>query len=484
LRHRWKRLVRTSTPGARWISVLAILFLGGYVAVAAIALGALFPVMAAELAPQADPVALLNAHLLTGLLGLVVTRFFFQPSPRTDLRPYLPRPLPRHRLAHLVQGLSAVGLFNGLALCFLVPAWLSTVRPAASAGGFAWLGGALLLVLATHYLVLPLRIGAGWYGRRFWIGAGAAGALLALDQAAGPHVVQGLSERLFGTLLSGRMAGLLVPAALAAGAYAASVRLLLRALRTDPGGASRGGRLRLLQRPLAWLVRRGAVEALVAVELRLILRNNRPRTHIAFSVLIGLGWPFFLRGDMADSAFIAALAGLVSTGAFAMSYGQHLFSWNSAHLAGTLARTRSPRTLIASKLWLMQGFCLVLWLLGLPLVLMTLPGFAPVHAAFLLFNAGITCPLHVATGALATKPLNLSKGMFFNYEGLSWLTFANIAVLFGLAFVLTLPPAPWGLVLTGGAGLVSFAATPLWTRALARLFAKRRHRMLAGFRAS
>lgn len=235
-----------------------------------------------------------------------------------------------------------------------------------------------------------------------------------------------------------------MPAALAAGAYAASVRLLLRALRTDPGGASRGGGLRLLQRPLAWLVRRGAVGALVAVELKLILRNNRPCTHVAFSVLM----------------------------------------WNSAHLAGMLARTRSPRTLVASRLWLMQGFCLVLWLLGLPLVLIIFPGFAPAHAAFLLFNAGITCPLHVATGALATKPLNLSKGMFFNYEGLSWLTFANIAVLFSLAFVLTLPPAPWGLVLTGGVGLVSFAATPLWTRALARLFAKRRHRMLAGFRAS
>jgi hypothetical protein len=456
--------------------------MGGYFAVVMIAAGVFFPLFVEKTAPGTDPAALLDTYLLAGLLGLVAVRFFLQPSLHTDVRPYLHLPLDHARLARVVLGLSVVGLINGLALCFLVPVWFSTVLPAAAGlgGALAWSVGVGALVLTTHYLVLRLRILSDRHGARFWGGAALVVGLLALDQTVGPQLVPATSAWFFDTLAQGGWAALVLPLLLLGSVFVVSVRLFLHSLRTESARSSRrwgSGGGRWLER----LTHAGPAGALVAVGVKLVLRNNRAFIPAVMGVL-AVAYVLMLADD--GFGFMLGFAGLISSGGFALFYGQNIFSWSGAHLPGLLTRAPSLRTIVRARLRLLQGSCLVLYLLALPLYVWFLPDFLLAHTTFLFFNAGVICPLILLTALFATKAVDLSAGVFSNQGGNNWVQLPFGLFIFLFAFAVGIPPAPWPLWLAGGLGLLGLLASPLWTQALTRLFAWRRYRMLDSFRSA
>jgi hypothetical protein len=455
--------------------MLVLLFLCLYFGLSAGTAGLFFPIMLKG--SGIDPATLLNKFFLVGFLVLLAIRFFFQRSPRTDLRPYLLLPLSARRLAHSVQLLSVIGVINGLAICFLVPVWFSTIRPVAEGSGYNWIGGALALMLATHYLVLPLRIFARRYQWRFWLGAGLVAGALAFDQALGPQLVTHASRVLFQALMNGSVTAFTVTLGGLGIIYFGGVHLLLRALRTEFPDQRR----RRSGRWLAKITQADPVDALASVEIKLALRSSHARTQLVLSLLCG--FYLFVTPDL-NSAFFLGFAGLISTGGFAMFYGQLLFSWDGAHFEGLLTRTPDLHTLLVTKLRVLQGSCMLLYLFWLPFVVGLRPGFLIVHSLFLLFNLGVTCPLVLLASLFNKTAVDLSKGSFSNQGAFNWTQIPFVVLIFGMGTLVMLLPAPWHLMLTAGLGLAGLAASPLWTRALTRLFAQRRYQMLAGFRAS
>jgi len=144
LRHQWRQRVRSPTWGRSLIGALLLVLAAGYFSVLFVALGWSFPDIVAEVAPNREPLRLLNEVLLYGALGLVPARFFLQRSAGSDVKPYLHLPLRRPQVVRIMQVLSALSLFNLLPVIVLAALWGSTVLPATSAVGAAY--GALLLM--------------------------------------------------------------------------------------------------------------------------------------------------------------------------------------------------------------------------------------------------------------------------------------------------------------------------------------------------
>jgi hypothetical protein len=186
------------------------------------------------------------------------------------------------------------------------------------------------------------------------------------------------------------------------------------------------------------------------------------------------------------SSAISAVVGIFASGTFALNYGQLMFSWESTYFDGFLARNISPEELILAKLMLLQGSCLVFFLLSLPLFMLLSPELLLLHVTFLFYNAGITSVLMLALAVRNQRRVNISKsGSFFNYEGFSimhwvWIlpTIAPPAILLHL-----LQSINWtALLFIGGLGVTSLVLSKRWSQYFTERLLDRKYVMALGFR--
>ncbi|WP_263831322.1 DUF5687 family protein [Salinibacter sp.] len=246
LRHQWHQRTRSPTFGRSLIGGLLLLLAAAYFGSLFVAVGWFFPEIMAEVAPEQDPLRLLNEFLLYGAVGLVPMRFFLQRSAGSDVRPYLPLPLRRAQVVRILQMLSSLSLLNLLPVVVLASLWGRTVLPATSAMGAAfWAIGALLLVATTQFLNGLLR--AVW-DRHAGLVLGAAG-LLAVVVAGGSwtggQLLQSASAGLFGGLAAGRILPMTLLFAGTAALAVAAHRMLRGGFTACWGIRSKlGGRLR------------------------------------------------------------------------------------------------------------------------------------------------------------------------------------------------------------------------------------------------
>ncbi len=434
--------------------------------------------------PGVEPAALINRFLLPVFLGLFGLRFLFQRTPARYLRPYLHLPVARSHLIRFFQATSLLSLHNIGPLVFLLPFWSRHVLGVYPLpGALAWLTGIVMLLVAANFANLVCRTLLARHERSFLFFLALLTALVYVDDLAGTRYVQTYSAHLFDTLLQTQISTLLLVLLLPVWTTLASGHLLLKQLRRAeeiPASTRRWSLPRFL--------RRGAYSPLVLLELRLIVRNRRPRHYLLISLLFSTLYLIFLlaspftRGEV----ILGGVIGLFASGGFVLNYGQLMFSWESSFFDGLLVRPLAPRRTITAKMLLLQGSCLVLFLLSAPLFLWLKPALVPLHVAFLFYNAGITTVLVLFLALRNRQYVDVSRsGAFFNYEGFSaahWLWFFPTAVPPSVLLLVMRDAPATGLLWLGGAGLVSLLATPLWITLFTHLFARRRRGMAEGFR--
>ena len=496
LRHQGKRLLRRTPPTYRWLKLAALGLAGAYLAFVLASLGLFADVFVQEVQSGAEAVPFLNAHLLKIFVAMFSLRFFLQRTPRVQIRPYLHLPIPRRRLVRFFQLCSLLSAHNAYPFLFFVPFWAVHVvgGPYAAWTSGMWLVGVACVVVLSHYLNTLLRALLNQSAARFFVVVAVPAGLIGLDGLLGLGVLDRLSTSVFGGLLAGGALVLVGLAALTAAVYARSGVLLMRRLRR---GTAATGEPLLRGRALAFDAEGGHVRNLIVLELKMMWRNKRPRQFLLLSVVFSLAYLALLLADAGTRADVGplgtgieigplgAVIGMFASGFFALNYGQLMFGWESAYFDGLLARAIPPRKLVLAKLLLLQGSCLVLFALTLPLFLWLAPSLAGLHAAFLLYNAGVTSVLMLALAVRNRRRVDVSDGSFFNYEGFSalhWLWFvptllppAAVLVAFGSQPLLAL-----GLI--GGLGGASLALTRAWAALFTRQLVRRKYLMAAGFR--
>ena len=481
LTHRWKRSLRSISFTRSALRSILTVFMGLYGTLAFLGAGWAFPFVVRELAPGSSPLALLNAYLLVGLLMLTALRFFLQGASGETLRPYLHLPLSRSRLVGYQMVASLASWFNALPLCFLVPIALQVDWPGGAAGALCWaigVGGALAV---THYAAFGLRAMLGRSIARFLAVAGGLGALVGADVALGLGLTTGASRALFGGLASGGVGPLVVVVAAVGAAAALTVRAVHRGLWADRG-ADAAPRGRLTGAGID--VGDSLTARLIALDLRLILRNRRPRQLMGYQavtlpvlgVLVAI-----LPGQ--ELAIAHIILGLLASSQLAIGYGQFTFAWDGSHFDGLLARVAPPDTLLRARLLTLCGLGAVSYLPMVPFLAWADLQVLWSSVAGLIYNLGVTFGLTLLTSLWNRKAIDLDEQAFFNYQGFSSSQFLLALLVIAPPLVAFLAlPLGWALGIVSAVGALGVALMPWWMRTLAGGFARRRYTLAAGYR--
>ena len=488
LRHQWKEFIRN--PSWSGISVAYAIFLvllALYFLLNLVLAGAFISHLITSQDPTADVVIVVNQHLLSGFLLLFLGRLLFQNTPQLKIGPYLHLPISRLALARFFSFAALFHLHNLLPLAFFIPFWISNLAldyPAFTS--LSWLAAIVAILGLSNYLVICINLALVRRALPVWILGGGTSGLIALDYWWQWGYTNALSSAVFDSLL-GLSGPVLAVALLAATCllFGLTCRLLKDHLH-DETPSEKGSTARS-QSLLDRLAALGPVGRLMALEIKLAIRNKRPRQILWSALMVaaaGLIYFILLAHHSSDYfTFYHIFWGLFLTSGFMINYGQLMFGWESLYFDGHLARPVHFRHLLWAKLLLLQISCPLLALVCLPFLLIFAPELLVTYSVLLLYNIGFSsaCMLFFAT--MNRKRLYIAPSSFFNQQGTSLHHLLAIIPLLAPPAIVMLTTDFGPLSLAVG-GLLCWALSPVWIRLLAYRLQKCKYRMAAGFRGS
>ena len=485
LSHQWKAFIRD--PAWRGLSVAYTVFLGLLVLCLLFFLvltGAFIGAMLTRHDPTADVVGLVNQHLLNTFFFLFVIRFLFQNTPQIKMQPYLHLPISRSRLVRFFSLAALFHLHNLLPLAFFMPFWfVNLARDYSAFAALSWLAGIAAMLGLSNYLVLCVRSDST---RRAWpvwlVGSG----LIAVDYWRGWGYAGALSSAVFDSLLA--PGGPVLALILLAATYLLfrwTCRLSKDHLLDEASGAkgpaaqSHG----LLNRLANW----GPVGQLMVLEIKLAIRNKRPRQGLwAALILLPVGLLGFIRPaflgppEPSTSSFMLMLWGFLLSCGYLLHHGPFMFAWEGRYFDGHLARPSDFRHLLWAKLLLLQASCLAIALACLPFLLVWGVERLPLYSAFLLYNMGINSAWVLFFAAMNRKHLDLTPSSL-SQQGTALHHLLIIIPLLAPPVLLLLNS---NLLVLAGGGLLGWALSPAWVGLLAQRLQKGKYQMAGGFRGS
>ena len=94
----------------------------------------------------------------------------------------------------------------------------------------------------------------------------------------------------------------------------------------------------------------GDVGEMIALDLKLIFRNKRPKSLVILSgVILLYGFIFYPRYLQTGNFTMLFLFALFITGLFISNYGQFLFAWQSSHFDGMMSYNINMKQYIKAK---------------------------------------------------------------------------------------------------------------------------------------
>jgi len=236
-----------------------------------------------------------------------------------------------------------------------------------------------------------------------------------------------------------------------------------------------------------FLYRFGDIGDMIALDLKLIIRNKRPRTLIILSAVIlfyGLiFYPQYLRTHNYSMVFLFAI---LITGLFISNYGQFLFAWQSSHFDGMMSYNFNVKQYIRAKFSLLITVCTLQFLIA------SLYGFMnwlilPIQLAAFLYCTGVNSFIVIYTATYNYRYINLGKSASMNFQGvgaMQWLQ--SLFISFGpvlVFFLLNKYAGFWSAIIClSSLGLVGLAFNETIINWLVKQFMIRKYKILEGFR--
>ncbi|MBL7872987.1 MAG: hypothetical protein JNM78_15325 [Cyclobacteriaceae bacterium] len=485
LSHSWKKLSRSVSFSKELTTTIFLSLFGLMVLGYALALGFGLNKIITDGLKQTDSFQFLNGLMLYYFVFEFMMRYFLQNLPVLDVQPYLHLPLKRSRIVHylLIKSLSHGA--NLLVFVLFAPfAFTAIANRFGIASSISWLLSLGLISFCLHYLVLLFKKGLD---DTIWglLTLVSIFSLLGASDYYGWFKLSDLSSSLFALTVQGYVLVALI-AILFLGIYFFSFRFFLKGMYPEEVsfGKSSAGK----NHDLSFLQNLGSLGDWINLEIKLIIRNKRPRTILflsAFFLLYGL---IFYRNDTYSEKMpgLFLFVGVFITGIFMINYGQFLFSWQSGHFDFTLTRPISLRQFIESKYWLLTTVTVICFLLSVPYAYFGWK-ILLIHAAMTLFNLGINIFVVMNFAMWEPKKIDLKKGATFNYEGVGaaqWLMAIPLILgpyLFYLPFSLMGYPIA-GILAVGVVGLMAILFRAYLIDFTVRRLEKRRYTIAAGFR--
>ena len=484
LGHNWKRIRRSPDLQRNVGSNVVLGFILATFFLNVLGLGLFLDRILRSAAPGRDPVSVLNGVLLYYLLADLVLRFFLQKVHTLSARPYLVLPVRKAALVHTLLVKSVLSWFNFAPLLLVVPAVFTVVSKSATVPGtVAWLLSLTALMLTNSYLNNYLR-------HRLMTNPIMAGgivllviSLLALEKYQ-VIAFSGASSALFQFVLDLPLL-VVVPILLLVSVYMLNFTFLSRHLYLDE--VSRLQRTRSVRDVFAFTHRFGVLGRLIGLEARMLIRNKRPKAILFFTVamlfygLFVYPNPFFVTMD-----FLLILVGMIVLGMFVYSYAVFAFSWESSYFGAIVTKHIDMREYLRAKYLLMVTVTSVAYLASLFYGLYTVR-IILINTMLFLFTIGVGAFLMLYLASFNKTRFELGTSVFsqqgkvgFHYTAFIIAMAIHMVIFYSVKIAFNGDVA---YVAFGALGLTGLLLHRRIIGLLVRQFDKRKHAMLAGFRA-
>lgn len=483
LYHQWLSFwrARNANKSLALQIILGVFYLLIFVEIAA--LGIALPFMLKEMKPAINPVSIYTSYLIYYFIIGLLARFQFQELPSLSIQPYLTQNIQRKQLIRFLNARSLVHFTNFLPLFVFIPFIIVVVLPVYGAfAAICFFIALFALVLNNHFLNMYVKrktINNTWF---FFAVLVLIAALKGLDHLK-LLAFEKASSSLFQSILH-YPALCLIPVSLALIVFIANNRYLkshlyieeLESEKKKKGGNS-----------FAFLDRMGDIGDMIALDLKLIFRNKRPKSVVILSgVLLLYGFMFYPKYVATANYSMLFFIALMITGIFIANYGQFIFSWQSSHFDGMMTYNTNMHQYIKAKFSLFLTACTLQFLIASFYGLMSWR-LLPLQLAAYLYSVGVNSFLTIYVSTFNYKYLDLRKSASMNFQGIGamqWLQ--SLAITFGPALLFFLAnrfAGFWYAIvcvgLPGIAGLIFRERIINW---LVIQFNFRKHKILEGFR--
>jgi len=412
----WREAVRSAYWGKSIATTIGLGFLALLFTAYFLMLGIFIPKILAESFPNTDPLTKFNSIVLAYFAIDLIIRQLMQKLPTISFKPLLLINIRRPRIAKYLMVRSVFNFFNVLPFFLLVPVTFSLVAGAHSGmATAAWFLSLFILVFSNHFLSIYLkwRFNEAEYG--FIILLVALAGLFAINHFGIIDLSGGMGKLLDLILLHPAIfiALTLLPVLL----YFLNVRFLLSRMFINMLSAKQKEEK---IRDYSWLDRLGENGRFIALELKLIWRNKRPRS-LAMMTFLMLFYGLLVyknQHGQPPPEFIFILGGILLVGMFSISYGQFFPAWHSNYFSMLMCQRLTMKQFLRSFYMMVTVISISCYFLTLPYALMY-PKIIYTHLAMLLYNLGVNIPIMFWSGMYSKKRLDLSQSSAMNYQGVS-----------------------------------------------------------------
>ncbi len=481
--HQWRSYVRSPFLSQSMVQSFILGFFALYMIVSFFALGYILKDVLEELLPDFDVLSAFSRLTFYYFTFDLIIRFFLQQYPSMGIKPYLTLPVPKKILARSLLAQSLFSFFNVLPFFFILPFFFRTVLGYGLTMAFSWFAYMVIMVLLSNFLSFFI---SKTFGSQPIIAITIlllTGGLCYLDfngyVPISLYFGKGVDTLLKQPLL------LFLPVIVLLVVYKLLVNLLVGHTHLeDLTGNSDETVSNSLE--LNAFDRYGRLGELIRLEVLQVWRNKRARLFLFMSGLFVLYPLIFLGNNTFPSKALQVLIGLITTGGFALNYGQLLLSWNSTHFDFILSNNISIKEFFKAKYYLLAGSSLMLCALAIPYGFVSLE-FGFIVLAMGLFNAGCTVYVYMFFSNFNSKRIDPNVGGMFNMEGFGGGHYLIMLPIMALPLMIFLPChllgyTNLGILLLALIGLLGILLRENIIQIAVNQFKKRKYIIAADFR--
>lgn len=414
LRLQWKEFFRSPNWQKSLGLKIIMIFLALYFTTAMAVFSLVLPELFEELQPEFSPFTLFNRYAILYFALELLVRLQLQTLPALSIKPFMNLPISKNSLVHFVLRKSIFSFYNLSALVLLLPFSIRMIIDGMDPYRMTvYILSLYILAVCINYLVFLIKRSL-FEKIGFWIlllGAIATAFLLEFFDIFPVSFYTGkiLEAFYYQPYL------LLWPAALLFVLYRANFRFLRERLYLDAAIQSKSDKVSTAE--YSWTEQFGDLAPLMQLNIKMIMRNKRPKMVVYMSIFMMLyGLLFYPQETYQDMPGWLVFVGIFMTGVFAMSFGQFVPAWDSAYFNLLMTQNFTMRHYLRSKYMLLMISIPIMMLLTLPYVYFG-KQYLWLNLSCGIYNMGINVLIVLFGGSYNYKRIDLNKTAFMNTQG-------------------------------------------------------------------
>lgn len=375
---------------------------------------ALYPILEKSF-PDHKPLAIVNSFVVFWLVIELIIRFFMQSLPVMNIKPLLVLPIKKQSVIHFVLLKSFTSIYNIFSLLVIIPFGVYNITNGNynSLNMIVWMIAMYVLALTVNYsnFLIKKKFAENIVAFLPFVAIGLV--FFCLDYY-GFFKISNIS----GILLDGLVrqpVWVLVPILILVGLYFLNFQYLKSNFYLDNSLQSKVQEAKTSD--LTWTKRFGDIAPFLALDLKMIWRNKRPKTVIWISLIfLAYGLLIYTNPHYKDTPAFFVVVGILMTGVFMLNFGQFVPSWDSNYYGMMMSQNIPMKQYLASKAGLMSVSVIVLAILSTPYLYFGWNVLA-INLSCAVYNLGVNIPILLFAGSYNKKRIDLEKSPFMNYQG-------------------------------------------------------------------